>query len=311
ALVQVLAASGLMAVTLGVAAPSQGLLLVPLALLTATTAATLVAGRFPGAAEVGGMLLPPALAGLTWVLGDLAGLDGLRAVPVLVVLAAVVVGHPRAELEVTASIAAGVAALTAIPLARDETVSLALHLTLAGALVVVHSLVHPSRRPAAWAGTALLVLATWVRLYDLGVQAPEPYTMPTALLLLGFGLHRMRRDASSSTALALLPGLALATVPTFLHVLATDPVSLRAALLGAGCLVLAVGGAQLRWSAPLLVGATVGGLLALLELAPYAVETPQWVVIGIAGTTLVVVGITWERRVVELQRAASYVGRLR
>ena len=75
--------------------------------------------------------------------------------------------------------------------------------------------------------------------------------------------------------------------------------------------MLTVGGAQLRWSAPLLVGATTGGLLTLVELAPYAAETPQWVVIGLAGTVLVVVGTTWERRVVDLQRAATYVGRLR
>jgi hypothetical protein len=308
---QALGAVGVLLAAVVIAAPSTGLLLVPLVVLAAAAGAVLAVGRFPAAAELGGLLLPPALGGLTWVLADLAGLEGFRALPVLVVLAAAAMAVPRLELELATGLTAAVAALAAIPLASDTDVSLALHLTVAGALVVVHALVHPSRRPVAGVGTALLVLATWVRLADLGVHAPEPYTMPTALALVAFGLHRLRRDDDSSTALALLPGLVLATVPSLLQVLATDPASVRAALLGLGCLVLAVGGAQLRWSAPLLVGAAVGGLLVLVELAPYAGRTPQWVVIGLAGTTLVAVGVTWERRVVELQRAAHYVGRLR
>ena len=311
AVVQTLAAVGLLLAALVAALPSTALQLGVLVLLTALAASVLAAGRFPSAPEVGGLLLPPALAGLTWVLGDLAGLEGYRAVPVLVVLAAVAAAVPRPELEATTGLAGAVAAIAAIPLADDVTLSLALHLTLAGSLVVVHSLIHPSRRPLAWAGTALLVMATWVRLVDLGVHAPEPYTMPSALVLIAFGLLRMRRDPGAPTAVVLLPGLALATVPSFLQVLATDPVSTRAALLGAGCLLLVLVGAQLRWSAPLLLGSVVGGLLVLVELAPYAVQTPQWVVIGLAGTTLVAVGITWERRVVELQRAAQFVGRLR
>ncbi len=311
ALVQALAACGVLVASLPVAAASTGLLLVPLALLTGVAGVTLLLGRFPTAAQVGGVLLPFSLAGLTWVLGDLAGLEASRAVPVLVVLAAVALARPQVELEAATGLAGAFAALAGIGLADDENLSLALHLTLAGALVVVHSLVHPSRRPLAWFGTALLVLATWVRLADLGVHAPEPYTLPTALLLVAVGLHRLRRDPASSTALTLLPGLLLATVPSFLQVLATDPVSLRAALLGVACLVLALGGAQLRWSAPLLVGSAVGGLLALLELAPYAAETPQWVLIALAGTALVVVGTTWERRVADLHRAAHFVGRLR
>ncbi|MDB5243351.1 MAG: hypothetical protein JWP57_3976, partial [Spirosoma sp.] len=311
ALGQVVAAVALLVATLAVAAPSTGLLLVPLVLLSASAATTMLTGRFPSAAAAGGLVLAPSLAGLTWVLGDLAGLDAFRAVPVLVVLSALALGRPHLEVELPAAVAGAIAALAVVPVATDESISLALHLTLTGALLVVHSLVHPARRPVAFAGTALLVLATWVRLADLGVSAPEAYTVPTAVLLLVVGLVRMRRDAGSSTTVTLLPGLLLATVPSFLQVLATDPVSARAALLGAGCLVLAVGGAQLSWSAPLLVGSVVGALLALLELAPYAAETPQWIIIGLAGTTLVVVGTTWERRVVDLHKAAHYVGRLR
>ena len=72
---------------------------------------------------------------------------------------------------------------------------LAVHLTVAGALVTVTALVHRDHRPLAWLGGLLLASATWVRLYDVGVQAPEAYTLPTAVALLLVGLHRLRRDA--------------------------------------------------------------------------------------------------------------------
>ena len=49
----------------------------------------------------------------------------------------------------------------------------------------------------------------------------------------------------------------------------------------------------------------------LRELAPYAEQTPQWVIIGAAGIVLVASGITWEARLRDLRRAAGYLGRLR
>ncbi|HET8961987.1 SCO7613 C-terminal domain-containing membrane protein, partial [Nocardioides sp.] len=81
--------------------------------------------------------------------------------------------------------------------------------------------------------------------------------------------------------------------------------------LGLVCLGLVLAGAQLGWSAPLAVGGLVGGLLVLREVAPYASELPQWVLIGLAGTILTVVGVTWEHRIMELRRATAYLGRLR
>jgi hypothetical protein len=59
------------------------------------------------------------------------------------------------------------------------------------------------------------------------------------------------------------------------------------------------------------VGWLVGGVLVLRELAPYAEQTPQWVLIGAAGTLLIAVGVTWEARLRDLRQAASYLGRLR
>jgi cell division protein FtsW (lipid II flippase) len=149
-----------------------------------------------------------------------------------------------------------------------------------------------------------------VRLFDLGVHAPEAYTLPTAVVLVLVGLDRLRRDPDGETVPALLPGLALATVPSLLWVL-VDPVSTRAVLLGLACLVILLAGTALRWTAPVLVGWAVGGLLVLRELWPYAAETPQWILIGSAGTLLIGVGITWEARLRDLRQAAGYLGRLR
>ncbi len=129
-------------------------------------------------------------------------------------------------------------------------------------------------------------------------------------MLIAVGCWRLLRDDDSATMRLLVPGLSLATVPSLLVVL-DDPTSLRALLLGLGCLALVLGGVFLRWSAPVVVGAVVGAALVLRELAPYAAEVPSWVVIGLSGTVLLVVGVTWESRMSDVRTATRYVARLR
>jgi cell division protein FtsW (lipid II flippase) len=203
-----------------------------------------------------------------------------------------------------------VASAASILLADDLSVALAVHLTIAGVMVSALSIVHPTRRPLAWPGGLLLAAATWVRLADLGVQTPEAYTLPSAIALVAVGGWRLHRDDGSATLTVLAPGLALATVPSLLAML-DDPYSLRALLLGAACLVLLLGGAVLRWSAPMAVGAVVGGLLVLRELAPYAAHVPTWLTVGVSGVVLLAVGITWESRMNDVRRASHYVTALR
>ncbi|HEX5860395.1 MAG TPA: hypothetical protein VFY58_01045 [Nocardioides sp.] len=289
----------------------------PSALLTAAACAVavvvavlLVRARDDLGGLLGGALLPAASAGLVWSVAEVAQVAvDLRAMPVMVVVGALAIARPRLELEVSAAVAGAIAAGASVAVAADQPTALALHLTVAGALVTLSSLLHQDRRYLAWPGGALLAAATWVRLADLGVEAPEPYTLPSAVVLVLVALHRLWRSPGTDTVV-LLPGLVLGTVPSLLWVLA-DPVSLRAALLGAACLGLVLVGAHLRWSTPLAVGALVGATLVIRELAPYAREMPQWVLIGLAGTLLTVVGVTWERRVLELRRATAYLGRLR
>jgi hypothetical protein len=99
-------------------------------------------------------------------------------------------------------------------------------------------------------------------------------------------------------------------VPSLLQTL-DEPVSLRALLLGIACLGLVMSGVRLRLSAPLVVGAVVGTLLVLRELAPYAATVPPWLLIGLSGTLLTLVGVTWESRMRDLRTASQYVGHLR
>jgi hypothetical protein len=305
------AAAGLLGLAAGVLAlPSAVLTLVVLAEVTAGAAAVLVR-RFRQVEPVAASVLPVALALLLWTGGHVLDVPFDHcSYAVLVTLGLLAVAVPRIELEATAGLAVLGSAMLGIPMATDPSVTLAIQLTLAGALVTASGLVHRGRPELRWLGGSLLAAATWVRLFDLGVQAPEPYTLPAAAALVLVGLHRLRRDPDAETLQTLLPGLALATVPSLLWVL-VDPVSTRAVVLGLSCLAMLLAGTVLRWTAPVLVGWAVGGLLVLRELWPYAEETPQWVLIGTAGTLLIGVGITWEARLRDLRQAAGYLGRLR
>ncbi len=299
-------------VGLGAALPSDWLSGAATLVLVVAAGALLATGRPAATALLGGAVLPMATAMLLWSAGEVFDVDlGDRVAPVLVVLGLLAIVLARIELEVPAGIVALVVASAGYESVGGGQTWLALHLTLAGALVTTSALVHPSRRQLGWLGGLLLAAATWVRLADLGVHAPEAYTLPSATALVLVGLARLYRDPESSTGYALVPGLSLATIPSLLWVLTQDPITLRAGLLGLGCLTLLLAGTRLRWHAPLLVGAGVGALLVLRELAPYALQTPQWIAIGLAGTLLTLIGVTWERRVNDLQRAGAYLARLR
>jgi hypothetical protein len=303
-------AAGLLA-ALVVALPSAGLTALVAAAGVVAAATARWRAAFPQAAEAGGLLLPLTAGGFAWsALAAVGAAPEWAGLPVLVVVGLLAIVLPEHEVEIGAGIAAVFAATGAVAAADDTLTSLALYLTAAGTLVTASALIHTDRRVLGWPGGVLLAAATWVRLADLGVEAPEAYTLPSAGALLILGVVRLRRDRTAPTTRTLGPGLVLATVPSLLWTL-VEPVSARAVLLGACCLVLVLLGARLRWSAPLVVGSTVGALLVLRELMPYAAAVPQWVLIGIAGTLLTVVGITWEHRMRDLRTSAGYLHSLR
>jgi len=244
-------------------------------------------------------------AGLLWTGGHLA-LMPVVWLPVLVIatLGAMCLARPVPAYE----LAAAPTVVLALAAAQPSPSWLAFHLTLAGVLVSASGL-YQRRSELGWVGSGLLFVAMWLRLADIGVTTVEAYTLPLAAALTGFGLYRMYRDEGAGTLSTLTAGLSLAVVPSLL-VAFTDPVSPRALLLGLGCLAMLAAGAVLHWSAPVLVGAGTGLLLVLWE-AGYAQMLPQWVTIGLVGTLLTVVGVTWEQRLRELRLAMGYVRSLR
>ncbi|HWI43685.1 MAG TPA: hypothetical protein VNS81_08690 [Nocardioides sp.] len=293
------------------ALPSSALTLATavVAVLIATGLAVLTDRR--GSGLVAGVATTPALALAVVAAVDVSGAGtAWLAIPVLLAVGVLAVCLPRLEVEVGAAVVALAVLPASLAATGDPGGLTALWLTVAGCAVNATALVHASRRRVAWLGGALLLLATWVRLADLGVHTPEAYALPLAAVLVGLGLWRLGTDDRSGTSEALLPGLGAGLVPSLAWVL-DDPVSLRALLLGAACVALMLLGARLRWSAPLLAGSAVGTVLVLRELAAFPGEIPTWVWIGLAGTLLVVVGTTWERRLVEVRQAVGYLGRLR
>jgi hypothetical protein len=312
----------------GLSLHAQGL--TELALLVVVALAAAVHLRETGAelAAAAGATSVVALGGAVWTAGAMLDADpSWTALVGLLVVAAVALAAPYAParawgapaLVARAGLEVG-AAMAALPLlaagvgsadADTESTWLAVYLTAAGVAVTADSLLRRDRRYLAVPGGLLLALATWVRLWDLGVHQPEAYTLPSALVLVGLGLLRLRRDPEASTLAALAPGLSLALLPSLLWTL-VEPPGWRALLLGLACLALVLGGVAVRWTAPVLLGATVGGLLVMRLAAPYLGSTvPRWVLIGCAGALLVTVGATWERRLQEARHLVGYVRALR
>ena len=152
-----------------------------------------------------------------------------------------------------------------------------------------------------------------MRLAEADVTAPEAYTVPPALLLLGVGWLQRRRQPDQSSWRAYGPGLSLALVPSLLRAV-TDSGELRPLLLGLAALAVLALGVSRRLQAPLVVGGVVLAVDAVVQLAPYLVAVydavPRWVTIGAVGLLLVGAGATYERRVQDLRRVGRTIGAL-
>jgi hypothetical protein len=320
--------AGFLALALMLALHAEWLTLLTLVVLLAATLSVHLRWPRLEAAVAAGALVAAALGAVVWTVGSLTGAAAeWTATAALVALALLVLAGPyvdeRTRLSGPATYARlgpeGGAFLTAFAvsaagatgaLTEARATWVAAYLTLAGVAVTAMALLRADRRSAGWLGGVLLVLASWVRLADLGVGGPEAYTLPAAVALLVVGLVHLHRNPTASTMVALSPGLGLALVPSLLWVLA-DPVALRSVLLGLACLALVVGGVRLHWSAPVVHGAVVGALLVVRLATPVADAVPRWALIGAAGILLVALGITWERRVRDARMLAGYVRSLR
>lgn len=281
-------------------------------LVTAGTAALLgLAGlrwARPVEAAVAAVLTPPLLAATAACAAALGSAPGpwvaavALVVVVVVVLGAVPTGWARVVREerrwlayaaTGVSCAGAAVAGSAAAGAHGTHLSwLAAYLTLTAAGAAVVAILERSRRVAALA-SGLSLAALWTRLWDSDVDIPEAYTLPTALVVLAFGVWVFRRDPEARSLPTLGPGIALGLAPSLLLALG-EPISVRALLVGFAALALVALGAVRRWQAPLLAGAGAGAVLVTVELFPYQSAIPRFVLFSAIGLVLLVAGIRWE-----------------
>jgi hypothetical protein len=238
--------------------------------------------------------------------GNAAGLclAGVAAAAMLVARPAGRGEPTRLTIEVT-GLAVGLAA-TAFPV--DDTV-VAMVLTVVGSAVAVVAVLNRDRDEAAWIGIALLGAATVIRLV-VDVRAPEAYTLPAAVLLLGAGWWRLGADRQVGSTRALSSGLTLSLLPSLLLAL-DEPVSLRGALVAAGGLAALVAGVVRHWAAPFVAGALTTTAVAVRHLGPVVDALPRWISLGTVGLVLLLVGVTWEQRRRDVEVTSRYLAALR
>ncbi|MEV4018569.1 hypothetical protein AB0J35_49560 [Nonomuraea angiospora] len=175
---------------------------------------------------------------------------------------------------------------------------------VAGVLVLLMSLWAGGANGLRYAGTTLLLLASWLQLGADEVTVVEAYTVPCSLVLLGAGWLRRRRAPVSSWA-AYGAGLSFTMLPS-LVVVYSDTEWRRSLALGVLALAVLFAGARFRLQAPTVVGGVVLAGVVVRELGPYVSEmllaVPRWVPIAVGGVLLVVVGATYEARMRDLRR---------
>lgn len=263
----------------------------------------------PGLA--GGALLMTGYAGTHWPYllggaGDAAGIV-LVAIAGLALLGAAPgarTGSARLTLEAVA-VTLGLVA-TRFPV--DPEVSV-LTLTVLGTALALTATLNRDREVFSWGAVGLLGIATVLRL-DLGVDAPELYTVPAAALLIAGGTYRLRTDDGVSSLRALSSGLVLGLTPSLLIAL-DAPVTPRGAVIAAAGVLVLAAGVRARWTAPVLAGAATVALLAMRHLGPVAEAVPRWISLGCLGLVFLMIGITWEARRRNAATADQYLASLR
>ncbi|MDQ3475842.1 MAG: hypothetical protein M3492_05760 [Actinomycetota bacterium] len=139
------------------------------------------------------------------------------------------------------------------------------------------------------------------------MTTPEVYTLPAAAgLLLASGGRLVTASSWSAWGAPLLVGL----VPSTLVVL-DHPDALRLVLLVAAATACATVGTLTHRQAPFVIGLGVLTALAVSQLGPYATLVPRWLSLGAAGVLLLVLGASYERRLIQAREAFAWVSALR
>ncbi|MEV4174213.1 hypothetical protein [Nonomuraea sp. NPDC049709] len=202
----------------------------------------------------------------------------------------------------------------AIAMAVRDPSLLSLALACTGGLALAVAALRRDRRRAAWIGLGLLQLALWLRLADVGVTAPEAYTVSLSMAGLVAAWTARRRDPGISSWSGYGPALALTFLPSA-YAAWNDPALARPLLLGVAAFAATLAGAWTRLQAPLILGGGVLVVTAAHEFAPTLAELmgegPRWLPIALAGAFLLFTGATYEHRLRDLRKIRRLIVRMR
>jgi hypothetical protein len=287
---------------------APGTTLAALAIIAVGGLAAAVLGRDPAARTVAwtvfaaaGFALPPTAFAATgrdprpaafWILGLCA---------VLVALAFVVAPRRPQDADV-AEAASGVGAAIALALAWGSIPYAAAVLTVVGLLCGAAALRRdrtPDRR--AWLVRLALtseLVACWLLLYGVHIGLPEAYTLPFAAVALLAGVLELRRRPELNSWLAYGPALAGAFAPSVALILVGDDPVWRWVSVFLAAVATVILGTWLGRRAPVVAGAAVAVVVALVEMIWLLVEgqIAGAVFVALAGATLIVFGAFAERR---------------
>jgi hypothetical protein len=304
---------------LGWSTATPGSTLVGLGVVCAWGAAGTVAGRADGPRSVCGAVAGVCLLAFCGVAGGLAtGRPELASLVVVAAAAALLLAARApwlsgARLTLEAEALAGLLAPCILPLGARSWAWLAAELTL-GAAAVAAASAWGDRPAYRWASAAASLPVACAWLAASGVRLPEAYTWTAAVgwsVVSFLAMAHDRDDAHRPGSwLVFGPGIVLALGPSTVLALGEQglarPVCLIVLALG-----IVVGGAKARLQAPIVLGLASLAAIGIRAAWPLVANGGNlWLTLGIVGAALLWMGATAERRVAELQKAASRFRRL-
>ncbi|WP_113985087.1 SCO7613 C-terminal domain-containing membrane protein [Spongiactinospora rosea] len=288
-----------------------------LPVLAVVAAAVAVTGRVAGVRAYAAGAAVVLLGGEALAVPVSAGLArGQAAFAVLAVAALAAITAARTSTLGTESggyVLAGAGILLTAPDPRLMSLSCA-----AAGVLAAGTALRPDRRHRTTfqIAAALLLAATWLRLWAEDVDAVEAYTAPFSLVLLAFGWWRFRQagEGSRPSSWSLYgTGLAFTLLPSLLAAL-SDPGWVRPLLLGCASLAVLLAGARWRMQAPVVQGGFTLAVLGGNELMPWISDLvlllPRWVPIAVGGALLVAIGATYEARKRDVRKLRDALAKL-
>ncbi len=147
-------------------------------------------------------------------------------------------------------------------------------------------------------------------------RAVELASAPLAAALLGAGVLRLRRDATTRSWPTLGAGLGVLLLPSLLYDLDPQDQELwRVVTLGVVALAVMIAGLMPGWQAPFLAGGAILIMHGIAQLWPWIRAVYEavywWVWLGFGGVILIVLAATWELQLRSARRVGGRIGAMR